>query len=85
LENPTIYNLGNWKPNPNPTIYKLESQAQSNDLQIGNTNTNELVIKPTICNLETPISSTTNYTLHLQHFENSTIDHIHTFGPTMEL
>ncbi len=35
---------GHWKPNLNP-----------NNIQIGNANTNELEIKPTICNLEIQI------------------------------
>jgi hypothetical protein len=49
LENPTIYKLGNWKLNHSPTIYKLKTQPQPNNLQIGNP-----TLTPTIYELETP-------------------------------
>jgi hypothetical protein len=66
---PQPNNLQIENPTLTPTIYKLETPTP-----------NELEIKPLICNLETPKSATTNYTTYLQHF-----DHVHTFGPTMEL
>jgi len=64
----------NWKPNLNP-----------NNIQIGNPNTTELEINPTICNLENPIDCNLEtpkicklHNLNLQHFENSTTNHTHT-------
>jgi len=28
MENPTIWKPGNWKPNPNPIIYKQKAQPK---------------------------------------------------------